>query len=184
MGISCSRRQNFRVQIIITTEAEPQPEPAPEREDAASAAEDASDDWETVSEPRPPPIGAAPPAPVVRYVSRQSLCDAAFRPVPLQYPVEQRPSLNQLLDNRNRVYIVWFVPGQPEWTGIHYGAGTHCWAQLRSWACAAHPELSPTDAFKRLRWIRSLGSNHNQVEAALRRESEGRAVLHYWYWRR
>ena len=85
------------------------------------------------------------------------------------------PSEAEPLDVRNRVYIVWKVPGQ-DWAGIHYGAGHLPWSQLRSWACAADNMLYPAAASKQLRWCRASNCTHEQLATAFQREAGGQEL--------
>ena len=176
-----ARYHTVRLQVTFGPEAEPLTEPAIAQEGVAQAVlEDDSEDWELVRARQEPIAPAAPAVPPAAWPAQRSL---AFTPTPvLLRPVVRYPFIDELLDSRNRVHIAWSLPGHPTWSEIHYRNGSLAWLQLRSWACAAHPELAPTASFKLIRWQRVFGLNHNQLVTALGHESAGEAVVRFWYW--
>ena len=99
-------------------------------------------------------------------------------------PVLQVPLHCQLVHRDWRFYVVWDVPGRPDWGGIHYSHHAFCWAQLRLQARLARPDLAPAAAFKLIKWYRAYGCTLLQLEAAFRRESgQVAGSVNYFLWR-
>ena len=181
MGTCPVRNVRVQLQVNLEPEAEPIQQPATEQVGASyteadtqpatkqvGASNDEADStasWEQIRPARP-----ARQAPRVPFVPARHLWQ----------PQNICPSEAELLDARNRVYIVWKVPGQ-DWAGIHYGAGQLPWSQLRSWACAADNMLYPAAASKQLRWCRASNCIHEQLATAFQREAGGQE-LRYWKW--
>ena len=192
MGGSCSRRSlTVRLTLSIEPEAEPALEPATEAQGVPEPGQASGDDetedstsssgWDFVAEQLPPVE--------VQLQQRRGYranADAQFtRTLQLQLrPVLQVPLHCQLVHRDWRYYVVWEVPGRPDWGGIHYSHRALCWAQLRLQASAARPDLTPASAFKLIRWYRAYGCTLLQLEAAFRRESGQRAgTVNYFLWR-
>ena len=192
MGIACSRRSvTVRLRISIEPEEEPLPVPATEAQERpepvpASGDDDTEDStsssgWDLVAEQLPP----------VEFQLQQrrgyrANADAQFsRTLQLQLvPVLQSPFPCQLVHRDWRYYVVWEVPGRPDWGGIHYSHRALCWAQLRLQASTARPDLTPAAAFKLIKWYRAYGCSLQQLESAFRRESGQRqGSVNYFLWR-
>ena len=98
----------------------------------------------------------------VRCWRRSSAASAAGKPLLAIEGVVARASSKQLeLEEGNRAYLVWEVPGHPELLGIHEGPGTLVYHRLLS--------LGPGGKrlpFRSIRWKRIL--NFAGAEAALR----------------
>ena len=136
-------------------------EPVIAREAPAEAGE-SDEDWETVSVSEGVVATQRPAQPAF---GGHASARANFLPTAgLVYPVLRVPSASQLADRRNRVYIVWDVPGR-DWSGIHVGRGTLPWRQIRSHAVATQPG-----------WRRAFGCSAEQLRGAFERESQGHSV--------
>ena len=184
MGGVCSRRSvTVRLHISIEPEEEPVPEPATEAQGVpepreASGEEDLEDStssasWDVIAEP-------LPPIQVQLQQKRgyRASSDARFsRTLQVQLsPVLQVPFSCQLVHRERRFYIVWEVPGRPDWCGIHFSHQALCWAQLRLQASIARPDLTPTLAFKQLRWYRAFGCTFRTSSNPLFDGSQGRLL--------
>ena len=192
MGGVCSRRSlTVRHPISIEPDEELVPEPATEAQGVpepreASGEDDREDStpsasWDFVDE-------QLPPVEVQLQQRRGHRANAdAQAPRSLQVqlsPVLQVPFPCQLVHRKWRFYIVWEVPGRPDWCGIHFSHQALCWAQLRLQASAARPDLTLTTAFKLLKWYRAFGCTLQQLESAFRRESGQTAGrVNYYLWR-
>ena len=140
---------------------------APEHVDPEPEGEPSSDsDFEVVA---PSPVAPSP----------ARLRNFAFVPSILRQPVRQRPTVAELRDQSVRFFVVWLFPGQ-DWTGIHWGRGATAWQQFRSYAAVHHSDLTPPAAFRQIRWYRAYGCNHQQLEAAFRREAPAGLALEYY----
>ena len=196
--VHCPNRRSLhlRIDIAFEPEAEPAPATRPASAQEGTSAEPAivesdSDGWDVL------PIGALPPTGSVTRVTQGSpnvLVRRSrhrepglprFAPASqLLEPEEWLPSRADLFSPRVRVYVVWSVPGRPEWRGIHYGKGTLAWRQIRSWACSAVPGQRPETVFACIRWQRCWGCDHDQLIRVLFRESESSAAYSGFRWTR
>ena len=96
----------------------------------------------------------------------------ALRSSRLIEPVLQIPLLPQLVHRRWRFFIVWEVPGRPDWSGVHFSFEDLCSEQIRLHAAAALPHLSAADACRRIRWGRAYGCTQAQLKTAYRQRGE------------
>ena len=100
-------------------------------------------------------------------------------------PVLQFPPPSQPVHLSWTYFIVWEVPGRPEWAGVHFSFGDLCSEQIRLHAAAALPHLSSADACWRIRWARAYRCTQAQLKAAFRQGAglPVEAPVHFYWWR-
>ena len=153
--------------VIVNVQGVVAPEPEPEAEDELS-------DFEVVAEAPAPVVAPLVPAPRL---------NTGFIPVPLGRPILQRPTGVELRNPSIQLNIVWSVPGYG-WPRVHWGLGKAPWNQVRSHAADHLAHLPAPHAFRQIGSHRACGCNHNQLEAAFRREAAPDTSCPYYLWRR
>ena len=129
-NLVCRRRLHVSISIDLEPEAEPAPTPAAEQEGpSASEAEGEEDRWSVVGEDSSA-VGSVTPSVGLAYRSQARV---NFRPSRILLTPSQFEPPASIFANRNwRFYIVWSVPGHPEWAGIHCSYGARAWTQINT----------------------------------------------------
>ena len=114
----------------------------------------------------------------------------SFVPTPLRVlhlPVQTLPAAQNFAARAIRVYAVWYIPGSPALSGLHWSSppsARAAWQGVRSLAyyAAAQAGHPGSEAWRSIRWARLVDVvTREQAEATYLAEAN-RTYVHWFYW--